>query len=427
MSLGAWFLAIGVVLLLMALNAAFVKRLPLSSAMVYLAVGVVLGPTGLGAFEFEPADNSGVLEVITEVAVLISLFAAGLKLAAPLGHRSWWQPFSLATLTMGLSITMVAAAGVYLLDLSWAAAILLGAILAPTDPVLASDVQVKDVRDRSTLRFSLTGEAGLNDGMAFPFVMLGLGLLGAHELGQNFERWLLVDVLWATASGTAVGGGLGALFAWVVSQFHRRGLHTEYMDDFFGLGLMTVSYGAALVLHGYGFLAVFAAGFMLHRTEKYLGATLERPDDSSATSQSGSEQREEDADPHMTMVSLRFVEQLERLAEVGMLLLIGGMLSTNSWSSPYLVLAILMMFLFRPLAVHAGLLMSRVPQRDRWIIAYFGIRGIGSLYYLAYALEHGLDGSDATVLVSATLVVVAVSVILHGLTVSPITRRFARD
>jgi NhaP-type Na+/H+ or K+/H+ antiporter len=174
---------------------------------------------------------------------------------------------------MTLTVGMITLVGAFLLHLPWGAAILLGAILAPTDPVLASDVQVATPGDRDRLRFSLTGEAGLNDGTAFPFVMLGLGLLGLHPLGACGWRWLAVDVGWAVLGGLAVGGVLGTLVGRLVLYLRRAHQEAVGRDDFLVLGLITLSYGSALLLHTYGFLAVFAAALALRRIEMHESVT----------------------------------------------------------------------------------------------------------------------------------------------------------
>ncbi|HEV2733504.1 MAG TPA: cation:proton antiporter, partial [Longimicrobiaceae bacterium] len=179
-----WFLVVGALLVLLAVAGSVMRRLPLSVAMVYLAAGVLVGPLALDLFHVDPVDQAALLERITEVAVIISLFSAGLKLRTPLNDSRWRTPVRLAFLSMTVTVGLIAAAGVFGMGLPLGAAILLGAVLAPTDPVLAADVQVEHPTDRDQLRFSLTGEAGLNDGTAFPFVMLGLGLLGLHEIGE---------------------------------------------------------------------------------------------------------------------------------------------------------------------------------------------------------------------------------------------------
>src|SRR5688572_17461981 len=218
----SWYLAAGVILVLMALGASILRRLPISTAIVYLLVGGLLGPVGLGMLVVDPVENAPALELISEVAVIVSLFTAGLKLRVSLRDRLWQLPVRLATVSMVLTVLGVCLVGVLGLGLPLGAAVLLGAILAPTDPVLASDVQLSDAFDRDHVRFTLTGEAGLNDGTAFPFVMLGLGLLGLHELGDLGLRWLAVDLVWAVAGGLAIGGILGTAVARLVVHLRVR-------------------------------------------------------------------------------------------------------------------------------------------------------------------------------------------------------------
>jgi NhaP-type Na+/H+ or K+/H+ antiporter len=412
-TVATWFLVIGAVLLFMALTAARIQSMPISTAIVYLLIGIVLGPTVANQFHFNPLDESRFLEVLTEVAVLISLFAAGLKLAAPVGDEAWWSPFRLATLSMVLTVGMIAWVAMWLLDLSLGAAVLLGAVLAPTDPVLASEVQVRGVGDPDRMRFSLTGEAGLNDGTAFPMVMLGLGLLGLHELGDGFSRWWLIDVVWACACGIGVGGALGFATAWATQRLGKRGLTSEFMHNFAALGLIAFSYGLSHLLLGYGFLAVFAAAFMLHRTE----VGLDLPADTF----------EDNKPAEVTRVSLHLVEQFERLFEVALLILIGGMLFSDSWQWPYVAFAGLLLCVVRPVSVYIGLLGSRESLRSKSMIAWFGVKGIGSIYYLMYAIQHGVEETLAATLVSVVLVVIAISVVLHGISATPLLRLYARS
>ena len=183
-----------------------------------------------------------------------------------LGDGRWLLPLRLAVVSMIVTVALIAAAGVAWLGLSLGAAILLGGILAPTDPVLAADVQVAEPTDRDRLRFSLTGEAGLNDGTAFPFVLLGLGLLGLHDLGASLWRWLAVDVLWGVGAGIDIGAALGTLVGRFVLYLRRTHKEAVGLDNFLALGLIGITYGLASWPHGYGFLAVFAAGVALRRT-----------------------------------------------------------------------------------------------------------------------------------------------------------------
>ena len=216
MSATIWFIVVGTLLVGMAISRTLLKRLPLTTSMLYLGAGVALNAAGLFSGALEPVESAALIERVTEVAVLISLFTAGLKLRAPWLDRRWRHPLRLATASMVITIGLVAVIAVVGLGFPLGAAVLLGAILAPTDPVLASDVQVTDTRDRDVVRFGLTGEAGLNDGAAFPFIMLGLGLLEDHELGTLDWRCLVVDVLWAILGGLAVGMLLGTLTARLV-------------------------------------------------------------------------------------------------------------------------------------------------------------------------------------------------------------------
>ncbi|HYF58684.1 MAG TPA: cation:proton antiporter, partial [Burkholderiaceae bacterium] len=267
MDAAAWALIVGALMIVMGLTSSALKHLPLSTAMLYLPVGVAIGPGGLGLLDLDPVRDAKLLEHLSEVVVLVSLFTVGLKLAVPLSDPRWRLPLRLATTSMVVTVGLITLAGLAI-GLPLGAAILLGAILSPTDPVLASDVQVSDPHDRDRLRVSLTGEGGLNDGTAFPFVMLGLGLLGLHELGDFGLRWVGVDVLWASAAGLGSGALLGTLVGRGVLYLRRRHAQAVGHDDFLSLGLIALSYGVAVTISGYGFLAVFAAGVAVRRVER---------------------------------------------------------------------------------------------------------------------------------------------------------------
>ncbi len=424
----AWYLIVGGLLVLLAVAGSVLKRLPLSVAMVYLAAGVLVGPAALDLFYVDPVDQSGVLERITEVTVVVALFSAGLKLRPPLNDPRWRVPFRLATVSMVVTVGLIAAVGVLVMGLSLGAAILLGGILAPTDPVLASDVQVERPADRDRLRFSLTGEAGLNDGTAFPFVMLGLGLLGVHEIGAWGWRWLGMDVLWAIVGGLAVGSVMGM----VVGRFilYLRSEHREAvgLDDFLGLGLIALSYGTALFLQVYGFLAVFAAGLALRRMERTRTGAEEPPPDIRLSSQA-EDVVEVATDPtrapaYMAQAVLAFSEQLERIGTVAVVVLLGGMLSQTYLTFDAFWFAPLLFLVIRPLAVYVGLLGADVTPTRRRLISWFGIRGIGSVYYLAYAIEHDLPREISEQLAALMLAVVVTSIVVHGVTVTPLMNRY---
>lgn len=429
MELAPWYLTIGALLVVVALVSSLLRPLPLSSTMLCLALGVVLGPGGVGLIKLDPSRDAEVLEHLTEVAVLISLFTAGLKLRMPLGDRQWFIPLRLAVVSMAITVGLIAAAGVFVLGLPIGAAVLLGAILAPTDPVLASEVQVTKSTDRDRLRFALTAEAGLNDGTAFPLVMLGLGLLGAHEIGAGAWRWWAVDLLWAVPAGLAIGGVLGAGVGKLVLYLRLRHKEGVGLDNFLAVGLIALSYGAALYAHAYGFLAVFAAGLSLRMIE--MRSSDEAPSDevrakASATHVDEMATSRETAPAYMAEAVLNFNDQLERFAEVGMVVLLGAILRWEHWRPEIWWFVPLLLLVIRPLSVAIGLAGGTASPLERGMIAWFGIRGIGSLFYLTYAINHRLPNPFADQLISLTLMTVAASIIVHGATVTPLMAVYRR-
>jgi NhaP-type Na+/H+ or K+/H+ antiporter len=297
-------------------------------------------------------------------------------------------------------------------------------------------VQVEHPGDRDRLRFSLTGEAGLNDGSAGPFVMLGLGLLGLHELGDFGWRWLAIDVLWAVVGGLAIGWLLGMLVGRLVLYLRRAHKEAVGLDDFLGLGLIALSYAAALLVHTYGFLAVFAAGLALRRIEMQSTATQQGAQDTAPTfpaMPAASDQADqlatdpEHAPAYMAQAVLGFNEQLERIGEVAVVILVGGLLAAIRWPAEAIWFVPLLFFVIRPVSVALGLLGSRTSGAQRGLIAWFGIRGIGSVYYLAYAVQHGLDPALAERLAALVLTTVAISIVAHGISVTPLMRRYRRE
>ena len=429
MAFSEWALIIGALLTTAALSGTLLKRLPLSITMFYLAAGYALGPGGMGMITVDPLKHTVLLERLAEAAVLISLFAVGLKLGLPLSNSAWHLPLRLAVISMVLTITLITVVGLAL-GLPLGAAILVGAILAPTDPVLASDVQVVEVNDRDRLRFSLSGEGAMNDGAAFPFVMLGLGLLGLHDLGAWGWRWLSIDVLWAIFGGLLIGGALGAVIGRLVVYLRSQHKESIGLDEFLALGLIGLTYGLAILSHTYGFLAVFAAGLALQRVGK---TTKKIPASAAGTTALLSKEEEEKLATHSDYASAYmmhevqgFNERLERIAEVALVLLIGAMLwyTTITWSGIVLLLSLLLVV--RPISVWLGLIGAPVSRDQRVLISWFGIRGIGSVYYVMYAINHGLPKPLAAEIMGYTLIIVATSILLHGISVTPLMEQYAR-
>ncbi len=420
-----WFLLVGGLLLARGLTSSMLKRLPVTPAIVYLAVGLLVGPTILNLFHFNPLKESALLEVLTEVAVLISLFSAGVKMPVPFSFVRWRTPILLASVSMAVSVGMVAAFAYYLLGLPLGAGVLLGAILAPTDPVLATDVQIRHPGDRDQLRFTLTCEAGMNDGSAFPFVMLGMGLLGLHELGEFGLHWVLVDMLWATVAGIAIGVVAGAALAHLGRKLRGNPPEHKLMDDFLGLGLIGVVYGLSVLVDAWGFLAVFFAAVALRQTElKLAGADPDRPQADRIEPEAANTIPDIDPAPTVSGGSLVFKEHLERLSELMLVLLIGGMLFLDSWSWRAVGFALFLFMVARPVSVLVGLLGTRTSWPIRGMVGWFGVRGIGSLYYLMYAIQHGLPEDLALDLIQLTLIAVSLSILVHGTSVKPLMSRF---
>ena len=395
-----WFVLVGVLLVVIALLGRFLDRLPVSPAMIYLLVGFALGPAMFDVLELHPLRELTLLESITEISLLIALFSVGIKLRVPIGDGRWSLPLRLATVTLVVTIVGITLVAGLLLGFEWPLALMLGAVLAPTDPVLASDVQLRSAEDRDSLRFGLTGEGGLNDGTAFPFVLLALGAMGFHDLGFLGWRWITVDLLWGTIGGLTIGFAVGTMLAGGVRSLRAWRRDAVIFDEFLLLGVIALSYGLALAAHTLGFLAVFAAGLALRRADD-LHAGAKRGDSSPLT-------------PSMLNVNA----QLERIVEVAIVLLVGAMISTGYWSAAGLALAALLFFVIRPVAVWIGVRgYEKAPRR---LLAWFGIRGIGSVYYAVYFAGYELRDSVATDLLSAVFTVIAASIVLHGISAAPL-------
>ncbi|MEO8062100.1 MAG: cation:proton antiporter [Pseudomonadota bacterium] len=398
-----WFVLVGVLLVVIALLGRILDRLPVSPAMIYLLVGFALGPAVFGALELHPMRELVLLESITEIALLIALFTVGIKLRVPIGDWRWSLPLRLATVSMVITIAGLATVAVWFLGFNWGLALVLGATLAPTDPVLASNVQLRGSHDRDALRFGLTGEGGLNDGTAFPFVLLGLGLMGLHDLGTNGWRWLAVDLVWGTVGGLAIGFAIGHWLALGVRALRARLPNMVHFDEFLLLGTIALSYGAALAAHSLGFLAVFAAALALRRADDVHADSRRTTDKSPLT-------------PSMLNVN----EQLERIVEVAIVLLVGAMISTGYWSTDGLLLAAILFVVIRPLSVWLGLLGMPPAKAPRRLLGWFGIRGIGSVYYAVYVVSHEINYPVAVRLLSCVFTVIAASIVVHGISAAPL-------
>jgi NhaP-type Na+/H+ or K+/H+ antiporter len=431
MSFHLWLLVIAILLLVMALAHPIVERLPITPTIIYLFAGIALGPWGVGALRVDPFAQSDWLLHGSEIAVVISLFTVGMKLRLPWSDRRFRPAFCLASVSMVLTTGLAALVGRHWLGLSIGAAVLFGAMLAPTDPVLASDVQVQHPKDRDKIRLTLSAEAGLNDGTAFPFVILGLGLLQHHELGAGTWRWWVIDVLWSVAGGLTIGAvtgyGLGRLLLYLQTTHKRAVAFGEYLV----LGVIGVSYAAAVFAHAGGFLAVFAAGVALRAVEMKTSRSSKVIDETSAAAEAGTTSHKLASNPktasaYFAGVLLATNELLENLLAVGVVLLVGALLAPVGFAAEVAWFAPVLFLVIRPLAALPVLFTGKFSRFEFFAVSWFGIRGIGSVYYLMYAIQHGLDSPLAHRLASLTLSVIAVSIVVHGVSVTPLFQRYRR-
>lgn len=430
MNFDAWVGAVGLLLLTIALSSAWIRRMPISAAALYLGIGCLIGPWGLDLIRLRIGSDTPGFERLTEMAVVLSLFVGGLRLRLTPEHSKWRPAYLLASVTMMLTIAGIAVVGWRVLGLPPATALLLGAILAPTDPVLAGAVTVGHSQDHDRLRFALSGEAGLNDGLAFPFVYLALTLATAPPTVARIGSWVLFHVIWAIPAGLIIGYALGRLVGIAAIAIRARHRDTAAPTDFLALALIALSYAVAQLVHALGFLAVFAAGIGLRGSERRTveesphpsmrGAPPEDHPPAEALVARGAVEEHELAQPAVAAGILvaevfTFGDILERLLEVLLVVLVGVSLATYlTWDG--VVLGLLVLLVIRPVSVFLSTIGSPVSRLQRTLLSWFGIRGIGSLYYLAYVaarLPGELRGSRMGSLVLST---VAVSVVVHGLT-----------
>jgi NhaP-type Na+/H+ or K+/H+ antiporter len=250
-----------------------------------------------------------------------------------------------------------------------------------------------------------------------------------HEIGANGWRWLTIDVVWAVSAGLAIGAALGTAVGKVVLYLRQHHREAVGLDNFLAVGLIAFSYGVALYAESYGFLAVFAAGVALRRLERV--SHFPPPSDSIRASAGASEASDlataqETAPAYMAEAVLNFNVHLERFAEVTLVVLVGTMLSVTLLDPGLLGLVAVLLFIVRPLAVYITLIGVRLSRLERGLIAWFGIRGIGSIYYLSYAIEHGLVSAATNDIVNVTLGTVGTSILLHGVCVTPLMDYYGR-
>jgi len=428
-----WVAVLGAVLLTLALTSSYLRWMPVTTSAMCLALGIAIGPAGLGLLKLDLGNSSVWMEHLTEIAVVFSLFVSGLKLRLSLKNRTWRVAYGLAGPVMILSIAALCLALHYLFGLAWGVSMLIAAMLAPTDPVLAALVQVNDARDDDRVRFGLSGEAGLNDGTAFPFVILGLLML--REDGSGFiADWILLNLLWAVPAGLLIGywmgRGIGRL---TLSMRIKNADSTLSPNDYLALALIALAYVAAVWVQAYGFLSVFAAGLGLrqaevqstdedappaeHLVQPVVGHEGVDPEQAVLGDTESLEERQVAAGVMMGDM-LAFGSLVERSMEVFLATLLGVVLA-NHWDWRAAGIGALLFLVIRPLSVLLMPWGRLLDGPQRLLIGWFGIRGIGSLFYLFFALNHNLQPEVARLCIDLTLSVVALSILVHGLSTQP--------
>lgn len=381
------------------------RQLPLSLPIVCIGLGAAIFSLPQVTLRPLPMLYPEITERFSEFVVIIALMGAGLKLDRIFSFRNWSITWRLIAVTMPLSIAAITLIAGWWIGLSWTIALLLGAALAPTDPVLAADVQVGPPKsgEEDEVRFGLTSEAGMNDGFAFPFVHLAIALALSASTGEPwFTEWFTFNVLWEIGAGVAAGYAIGRAFGWLTFRVPAKTKLAKTGDGLIALSATFVSYGLSELIHCYGFLAVFVTALTFRHAHR-------------------------DHDFHLQMHEL--TEQIERIAMMVLLLLFGGALVNGLLASLQLidvVAALVILLIVRPATGLIGLIGHKADLGEKLTLAFFGIRGVGSIYYLAFGLNEigAVDGAGR--LWAILGLIILLSILMHGLTVTPIMRRLDR-
>lgn len=388
-------LGFGIVVLLTAWLPLVLRRLPLSLPIIALMIGYFAYPK---SWLIPPADvifNRRSFEHLTEFVILIALMGSGLRIERSFDWRRWQATGRLLLIAMPLTILAIMLLCRSFGGFSWSAALLAAAALAPTDPVLAAEMQVgpPGEEEGGEARFALTTEAGLNDGLAFPVVVLAVALSTAPS-SVEWEHWLTYEVIWKLGCGLALGMIAGRVFSWLSFRLPRIEL-AKTEDGLMAVGMTFSTYGVTELIHGNGFIAVFAAAIILRASDRQHGF-------------------------HSHLEG--FSEQIERMLMVIVMIIFGGTIAAGglaalSWTDAAVAVAILLVV--RPLAAWGSLAGLKIPWQARGLIAFFGIRGLGTFYYMAYAGGRG-DFAEFDRLLALTSFVVLGSMVIHGTSSGPV-------
>lgn len=378
----------------------------ISFPIVYIAAGAIIFSLPIGLIPPDPVAFSELGEHATEFLVIVALMGAGLKIDRPFSVSNWSSTWRLLAVAMPLTIAAAALLGWWVIGFAIPTAVLLGAVIAPTDPVLASEVQVgppeteendgvdEDEREYD-VKFALTSEAGLNDGLAFPFTYLAIAMVLYGVAPQNWIwDWVLVDVAYRIVVGTVAGYLIGMTFGRFVFDSPAESALAKSLAGSVALAATLISYGLTELVEGYGFIAVFVTALVIRdyeRTNEYNKALHD------------------------------FANTVERLTIAGILILFGGALATSvaaliTWE--YVAVALVLLFVVRPFAGLVAMVGTDWSYFERLLVSFFGIRGVGSFFYLSYAINRA-DFAQESGIWTVVSVVVLISAVVHGVTASP--------
>lgn len=397
----------GAATLIMAWLPSLSKKIKVSYPIILILVGFGLFSAGIPLNWPDPNWPDDWVMKISEAIVIISLMGAGLKINRSFNWKNWQGALQLIGITMPLFMLAILWLGMEFLHFSLPAAILLAAVLAPTDPVLAEEVQLtgprKDNEEDTELQFTLTAEAGINDGLAFPFTYMAILVAQAGSWEQfALGEWVLYKVFTKIILGILYGFIIGRIVGYLLEKLPNVA-NIRTRDGFLALSTTFFVYGLSELLYGYGFLAVFVAGLTIRRVEIH----------------------EKDFKNKMH----NFVGEIERFLLVFWLVLFGGSILNGAFENigwKEITVALLIILVIRPLAGMVGLLGTKISIKERLGISFLGIKGIGSIFYLAWAFVTFGDFTERSQMYAITSLVILFSIVIHGLTAPHIIKYLER-
>lgn len=394
-------LAAGLITLLAAVIPNVVNKKRLTPPVIYLILGVVIGFTGQEYSDFDVLKHAHIIQRVSEFVVIIALTNAGLKIKEPFAWRTWKYSLRLLLITMPFTIVAAAYAGYWLLGFAPAAAVLFGALISPTDPVLAADFQTSrpSKKDLSKIRLGLTSEAGLNDGLAFPFTYFAIFLAAKGlDYGEWIGNWLYVEVLYKIVAGALIGFGTGWLLYKLIFKITSESHHSRISRGILSLALTLLPYGLAEIAGSYGFIAVFIAACAFSNSEEQA--------------------------KHMDNLH-DFTEEVERIFVAFLFIIIGIYVYSASHALlnfKIIITALVVLFIARPVGGWVALFRTDLTAFEKFVLSFYGIRGVGSVYYLMFAFTQ-TSFPDSYKLINVTTVIIVFSVLIHGLSAATIQKR----